>query len=529
MPQPDDTTSPPTEIPGGETPGVVQAIRVLRERWWVIAICAVVSLLVAVIYLERQPKEYSATAALQFTANSLPSQVAGVPSNQSADPEGEKSTNLQLVTTTPVAALVVKALHLKITPAELLNQVSTSNPRDDYIVDISATERDPKLATGIANAFAQQYVVYSQQQNENQLIKGEQLISQRYAQLPSTDTVDRANLRALAQKLLLLKAVQTGNARVADTATIPGAPSSPKKKTTAAAALVVGVLLGIGLAFLLNLLDRRVKSWDEFKELYGFPELASIPRLPNKPRTAGEHEIALEPFRILHNSLSLLSPDHPVKTVLVTSAVAGEGKTTVACGLARAAAHSGRRVILVEADLRHPSFRHQLPLREGTSGLASVLFYNEDPLEPLQSPIRGLERLRVLPAGRIPQSATNLLDPAAVMEAIASLASRADMIVIDSAPLLPVVDTRALLGQPGLDACLIVARAGKTKREEARRVRSVLDQARQAGVGLVINALSNIAGGYYYGEEPTETDIAMHKGDATMDEPEFVDFAPKSR
>lgn len=524
MPTTDDIISPPTEIPG-----VVQAIRVLRERWWIIAICAIVSLLVAVIYVERQPKEYTATAALQFTANSLPSQVAGVPSNQSVDPEGEKSTNLQLVTTTPVAALVVKALQLKTTPADLLEQVSASNPRDDYIIDISATEQDPKLAADIANAFAQQYVVYSQQQNENQLIKGEQLINQRYAQLPLSDTVDRANLHALAQKLLLLKAVQTGNARVADTAAIPSAPSSPKKKTTAAAALVVGLLLGIGLAFLLNLLDRRVKSWDEFKELYGIPELASIPQLPHQPRTAGEREIALEPFRILHNSLSLLAPDHNVKTVLVTSAVAGEGKTTVASGLARAAALSGRRVILIEADLRHPSFRYQLPLEEGTPGLASALFYDEDPLELLQTPIAGLDRLRVLPAGRIPRNATNLLRPAALMEVIASLSSSADLIVIDSAPLLPVVDTRALLGEPSMDACLIVARAGKTKREEARRVRSVLDQTRPAGVGLVINALSEVTGGYYYGEEPTETDVAMGDRDATMDDSELVDVATKPR
>jgi succinoglycan biosynthesis transport protein ExoP len=509
---------------------LLRALGVLRERWWVVAICAVVSLLAAVVYVEGQPKEYTATAALQFTANSLPSQVAGVPSNQSVDPEGEKSTNLQLVTTTPVAALVVKALQLDATPAHLLGQVSASNPRNDYIIDISATEQSPKLATDIANAFAQQYVVYSQQQNENQLIKGEQLIDKRYAQLPTTDTVDRANLRALAQKLLLLQAVQTGNARVADTAVIPTAPTSPKKRATAAAALVVGLLLGIGFAFLLNLLDRRVKSWDEFKEIYGLPELASIPKLPNRPRTTGEQEIALEPYRILHNSLSLLSPRHKIKTVLVTSAVAGEGKTTVAFGLARAAALSGRQVILVEADLRHPSFRGQMTLAPGAAGLASALFYDEDPFELLQTPIPGLDRLMVLPAGRIPRNATDLLRAGALMEVVAALSSRAELVVIDSAPLLPVVDTRALLSEPSIDACLIVARADRTKREEARRTRSVIEQARPAGTGLVINALAEVTGGYYYGERASETDMARGDGDIATDDPELVDVtATRSR
>jgi len=502
-------------------PGLLRALQVLRERWGVIAICALASLLAAVTYLERQPKQYTATAALQFTANSLPSQVAGIPTNQSPDPEGEKSTNLQLVTTTPVAALVIQELRLKSTPASLLGQVSADSPRNDYIVDVSATDQNPRLAADIANAFAQQYVVYSQLQNENQLIKGEQLITQHLARLPASDTTDRANLNALDQKLLLLQAVQTANARVVDTAATPKSPSSPKKKTSAAVALIVGVLVGIGLTFLLNLLDRRVKSWEEFKELYGLPELAIIPELPHEPKTAQEQEVALEPFRILHNSLSLLAPDHPVKTVLVTSAVAGEGKTTVSCGLARAAALSGRQVVLVEADLRHPSFRAHLPLDEHAHGLASVLFDREDPLELLQSPIRGLNRFTVLPAGRIPRNATNLLRPDAVMEAIASLSSRADLIVIDSAPLLPVVDTRALLGELNIDACLMVARAGATKREEARRARSVLDQRRPYGVGLVINALSEVTGGYYYGDERTRPAVAI-------DESELVDLAADS-
>jgi capsular exopolysaccharide synthesis family protein len=505
----------------GDVPGLVRSLQVLRERWWVVVICAAVSLAAAVIYLQRQPKQYTATAALQFTTNSLPSQVAGISSNQSQDPEGEKSTNLQLVTTEQVAALVINELRLKTTPASLLGQVSASSPHNDYIVNVSAIEQNPKEAAEIANAFARQYVVYSQEQNENQLIKGEQLINQHLARLPATDTTDRANLSALFQKLLLLQAVQTANARVAATAATPTSPTSPKKKSTAAVALVVGTLLGIGLAFLLNLLDRRVKSWEEFKELYGFPELASIPRLPSKPRTAAEREIALEPFRILHNSLSLLTPGHPVKTVLVTSAVAGEGKTTVACGLARVAALSGREVILVEADLRHPSLKQQLPLDEHAPGLASVLFDRGDPLELLQSPIRELNRLMVLPAGPVPKNATNLLRSDIMVETIASLSDRAHLVVIDSAPLLPVADTRVLLDELSVDACLVVARAGTTKREEARRARSVFDQRRLLSVGLVINGLTEVAGGSYYGDARTQTGVGL-------DQPELVDLAADS-
>lgn len=496
-----------------ETPGIVGALRVLRERWWIVVLCALTSLVVAVAYVSHKPKQYTATAALQFITNSLPSQVTGVQENQSLDPEGTKATYVQLVTTTPVAKLVIKALNLNYTPTQLLDEVSASNPQNDYIVDVAATDTNPERATAIANAFAHQYVLYSQQQNVEQLIKGEQLIDQKYAQLPETDTVDRANLRGLYQKLLLLQAVQTGNAQVIDTANVPTSPSSPKTVATAAIALVVGILLGIGLSFLLNLLDRRVRSWEELEELYGLPALASIPQLPRRLRDLAEQEIALEPFRILHNSLSVLRHANEVKTVLVTSALPGEGKTTVALGLARAAAMTGREVILVEGDLRRPTLEQQLtashdatwpqhdpPKPAGNSpGLSAVLLDGADPLQLLSTPIPGLPQLKVLFGGFAHTNTPNLFDAANLRNAFQLLAARADMVVIDSAPLLPVVDTRALLDALSLDACLIVARVGTITRQDIRRARAIFDRRLLSGVGLVINELSETADRGYYG------------------------------
>jgi len=495
-----------------DTPGLVRALRVLRERWWVVALCAIVSFGAAVAYVGRKPNQYTATASLQFTTNSLPSQVAGVGSGQSLDPEGEKNTNVQLVTTTPVALLVLRQLGLHETVDELLLQVKASNPQNDYIVDVTATNGDPNLAAGIANAFVRQYVVYSQHQNEQQLVKGQQLIEQKAATLPPGDTTDRTNLAGLAQKLLLLQAVASANARVATTTATPSSPSSPKRRTTAIAALIFGTLLGIGLAFLLNLLNSRVASVEEFEELYGLQALAGIPRLSRSAANSREREIELEPFRILQNSLSLLAPGHEVKTVLVTSAVPGEGKTTVALGLARAAALSGSEVILVEADLRRPSFSERLRVDPRAAGLAAVLFEGEDPVELLQSRLPGLPGVRVLPAGPVPSDATSKLRPYDLASAFRSLAVEANLIVIDSAPLLPVVDTRALLDELNLDAHLIVARAGVTKRDEIRGVRSLLDQRNLTNVGLVVNALSSGSAKYYYGADsptPAATELVV--------------------
>jgi succinoglycan biosynthesis transport protein ExoP len=481
-----------------ETPGLVRALRVLRERWPVILLCGLVAAVVAFVYVEHKHNVYTATASLQFTTNSLPDEVAGVGGGASLDPEGEKNTNVQLVTATPVAEAVIKQLRLKQSPAELLNQVTASDPQNDYVVDVAATDGDPKAAAGIANAFATQYVNYSQEQNQQQLIKGQQLIEQREAQLPTGDTVDRANLAALSQKLLLLQSVASANARVANTAETPGSPSSPNRKATVLVALIFGLIAGIALAFLLNMLNNRVNAWEEFAALYGLPELAAIPELP-RSRSSRERESELEPFRILNNSLALLAPDHVVKTVLVTSAVPGEGKTTVAVGLARAAALSGSRVVLVEADLRRPSIGSRLQVDPRADGLASVLFDGADPSDLLQEPVAGMPRLRVLPAGPVPEDAANRLRPDALGRALASLSLHADLIVIDAAPLLPVVDTRLLLDELDLDAHLIVARVGLTKRHEIRSVRALIEQRRLEHVGLVINALSSSIARDYYG------------------------------
>jgi capsular exopolysaccharide synthesis family protein len=480
-------------------------MRVLRERWWVVLICAIVSLGVALLYLHRQPKQYTATAKLEFTASSIPSQVAGVPQNQSADPEGEKATNLQLVTATPVAALVVKALKLSTTPAALLEEITASNPNNDYIVDVAALDRSPEQAAAIANQFAQQYVVYSQQQNEAQLIKGEQLINQKLTQLPTSDTADRANLRVLYQKLLLLQAVQSGNAKVVGTASVPASPSSPKTKSTAVIALVVGLLLGAGLSFLLNAIDRRIKSLEEFEEIYKLPAMASVPQLPRRMHSDWARDLALEPFRILRNSLALVEREGTVKTVLVTSAVASEGKTTVALGLARACALAGQQVILVDADLRRPNLGPRLESAEASrGGLSSSLLDEEDPLELLSAPTQEVDRLRVLTSGPIPLHASDLLRSERLAGVFARLASDADLLVIDSAPLLPVADTRTLLDELEVDICLIVGRLGTTTRDQARRTRLVLDQRKLANIGLVVDELT-ATGGAYYGDDRSVT------------------------
>lgn len=480
-------------------PGIAHALSVLRERIWVIALCAIVALAAAIVYVERKPNQYTATAALQFTTNSVPNQVAGVDTGQSIDPEGEKNTNVQLVTSTAVASGVIRALNLRMSPAELLDDVTASDPQNDYIVDVAVTNEDPASAAKIANAFTREYVEYSKRENEEQLIKAQAVIAEKEAALPATDTAGREELNQLSHKMLALQAVAAANARVINTATAPGSPSSPNRKATAIVALVFGLLLGVGLAVLLHVLSRRINSVEDFERFYGLRALSGIPKIVRPPRTRDERDRAMEPYRILRNSLGIVARSDEVKTVLVSSAVPGEGKTSVATGLARTAALSGERVVLVEADLRRPTFAERLRVDGSADGLTAALLDGVDPLELLQQPFPEVPRLRVLPAGPVRADAASRLRPFELTRVFDALASTADLIVIDSAPLLPVVDTRVLLDELGVDVPLIVVRVGVTTRDDAKAVRTLLEQRRLTrGTGLVVNALSDRGLNYYY-------------------------------
>ena len=378
---------------GSETPGLINALRVLRERWFVVVIAIVVCVGVSAVLTLKATKQYTATAKLLFTQNQLLTEVGGTAPQPSADPQADQATNLLLVPTNEVATAVKQALRSPLSVSDLLGEVSTANDQTSNIVDVLATDPDPTQASAVANAFAEQYVTLSQRANLQQVLAGEQIIAQRLAALPATpaNAATRANLEAAAQKLVVLQAVQTGNAQVVDRATPPTSPSSPNKKVNLIVALIFGVALGVGLAFLLNLLDRRLKDIDEFEDIYGTRALATIPQTRRRKSKVAD-PATIEQFQILRNGLSLLTARQVGRVVLVTSAVRGEGKTTVAVGLARAAASTGQQVILVEADFRRPSFRARLPMDNDPRGLSTALWEPVDPGSLFRTPVRAHAR-----------------------------------------------------------------------------------------------------------------------------------------
>ena len=484
--------------PGHDIPGLVRALRILRERWWIVLATTVACVAVTFLWSKAQTKEYTATSQLIFRQNNLVEQAGGVSPAADTDPEATKATNVLLVTARSVAEAVLRDQKLDESVDDLLNQVDVESESNANVVNVSVTDTDAHRAAAIATSWAQQFVAYSQRTARDKVRQGEALIRERLDALPPTATNDRTQLSNALTRLVQLEAVQTGDADVLDVAPVPESASAPKPARNAAIALVLGLLLGVGIAFLLNVLDRRVKTLEEFEELYGKRALGSIPHRTRDPTTPRERQAALEPFRILGNALGFLVPAGELRTIMVTSAVPGEGKSTVAAGLARTMALAGEQDVLVEADLRRPTFHEQFQFDRDPRGLTNALVGGASIRDLRRSALPGLRTLTVVPAGPLPPNPTELLRSPEMQSVLRELAEQVDMIVLDAPPLLPVADAQVLLDQPQVDACLVVARAFQTTREQARRARAILDRHPLRPVGLVVNGLREKDSGYDY-------------------------------
>lgn len=497
--------------PEGEPSSLIGAARVVRERWWLVLLAVVVCVGASLALSKTATTEYEASAQLligqQGTLATVVNQNA--PQQTSSDPERDQGTALLLVTSPTVAARV-KAATKDPAPVDELNAaVAASVEPDANLITLTATDPDPARAQRLANAFVEQYAAYRRQTARAAVSEGIKELRTQRDQLPPENVAQRQTITVALLNITAIGAVTQGDAQVVSRAALPTTPSAPRTKRNLILAAVLGLVLGIGLVFLLDLFDRRLKSVEDFEQAFGVRALATIPEQPRTPANDRDRAALLEPFRILTSGLSFLAADRPVRVLLVTSAVPGEGKSTVSSGLARAAALTGQRVVLVEADLRRPTFHTQFDLQGDARGLSSALVGVAPPEELLRTVVHGLPQLAILPAGPIPPNSAELLRMKAMEDILEALLRTADLVVLDAPPLLPVADSQVLLDNPLVDATLIVGRAYKTKRDDAARTRIILDRHPETNLGLVVNGSRSAEGAYeYYG--PVEPSKRRH-------------------
>jgi len=293
-----------------------------------------------------------------------------------------------------------------------------------------------------------------------------------------------------------------------DDATLPTSPFTPSYPKNLLVGGFVGILLGYLAAFVRMNLDRKLRSMDEVEELIETPVLAILPDVKDLDRRQTEgidrshRGPAAEAFRQLRTNFRFVDVDNPIRTVVITSANEGEGKSTVAANLARVLANAGQDTILVDADLRRPVVAGVYGV-DSQIGLAQVLVGDVTADEALQE--SSIEHLKVMSAGRVPHNPSELLGSHRMQQLLQEL-SRDHLVVLDAPPLLPVTDAALLAGIA--DGAIVVFAIGQTYKEQAKLAKRRLTQTGGRMLGVVLNraplrGLGAVVYGYGYGSYTT--------------------------
>ena len=492
-----------------EQGGPLVVLRMLRRRIGIVLLCAVLLPAAALAFSLAQEKQYSATASLLFRDPQLDQKLFGstvfAPSN---DPTREAATNAKLASLEVVAARTSKAIGNELTPGEITGKITVEPAGQSDVVSIIATDNDPKFAASLANQFAQQFIAFRRDADRSKISSAQELVEQQLGRLNAEerDGPQGTALRQRGEELRILAALQTGNAELVQPANTPESPSSPKPMRNGMIGLVLGLIFGCGLAILLERLDRRLKDPQQVSDLYGRPVIGAVPEsreIARAEQSFGDLPTnEAEPMRMLRANLRYFNVDHDVRVVLVTSAAPGEGKSTVAKHLASAAASTGDRVLLLEADLRRPTLKNRLHLT-GDNGLSQVLAGTRSlrsAIQEVEVAGSGGERrtLSVLASGPIPPNPTDLIESDRMRQVIKAVSEKYELVVIDTPPTSVVSDAIPLV--KGVDGVLVVARLGKTTRDASIHLRNQLTNLGANVLGVVVNSISRGgAHGYGYG------------------------------
>jgi capsular exopolysaccharide synthesis family protein len=477
-------------------------LSILRRRWLVMGAIVLACVAVGVVHQRKAAKSYSSTASVAFQSGT-PSDSALQISTGGSEPQREANTEVLLAHSTAVAEGVREELHLSASPSELLGEVEVEAAPNANVLNLIATTGSPEFSTRLANAFAAQYIAFRVKSQLSGIETAQTRLGQQIASLPAGSS-EKASLEGYAQKLNALRAVAGGGASVIGLAG-PGKLVGKSLTTTIILSLVIGLALALATVFLLESLDRRIKTLEEFERQYRLPVLSAIPQSGFRVRRAADRTELLEPYRILRSALDFAAVTREIDTLMLTSAVSGEGKTTVAVDLAHTIALAGRRVVLIELDLRRPTFSLNFDL-ESADGLTTALTSDRPVADLLIEPLADVPNLSVLPAGRIPFNPSELLGSPAIAEIISELGGEGTMVIVDAPPLNPVADAHVLLNNPAINAAILIARIDHTTRDDVTRARRILDHHIVEPVGLVVTGIRE-AGEYgyqsYRGDEPT--------------------------
>jgi succinoglycan biosynthesis transport protein ExoP len=513
-------------LDGAQSAQPMDYFRVVRERKWVILTTLLVVVAAVLAYSLLATPKYRATAEILRQTVNFEETLFGNTVFYS-DVARQLETGANLVKLNKVAQMVKDSLESERSVESLLKMTSATTVGETDIIRVSVESADPAEAAAVANAFATQFIQYRLEANRAILEAADQRVLDELDQMipAERESEEGRTLAQFRKQLKTLSATQTGGFELAQEATEALSPFSPKPLQNTGFALGGGLILGILLAFLLDYVDRRIKSEETLEKEFGLPVLASVPRIGlgwsfgrgRRPKGligfASADSPFLEAYRTLRSNLRFYQLEHRTQTLLITSGLAQEGKTVTAINLGLSLALSGARVILIEADLRRPMIDQYLDLdtRLGVSSVLAGTSTFSDSLQVVRVPdfvpdprlrARGhtkgstmQQALLCMTSGPLPPNPAELLGSRRMKELIDTAAGHAEYVLIDTPPVLLVSDAINLAAHT--NGVIIAAKMKGTTLDEARDVRTLLERSGCRALGIVANGVGKRRGGYY--------------------------------
>jgi Mrp family chromosome partitioning ATPase/capsular polysaccharide biosynthesis protein len=505
----------------------------LRRRKWIVLSCVLLVPAAALFFSLQQTKQYEATAEVYIDKQNLASALTGIPDSTapvSEDRAAATQANLASVPDVARRAIAIAETDDR-TAGQLLAASSVSSKGVSDILEFKVTDPDPALAATLATAYAKAFTEYRAELDTRAIVNAREEVAAKLRALERAGRDQSQLYESLSdkeQELATLQTLQTSRAEVVRTA--DGAVQvSPKPVRDAVLGLVLGLVLGVGLAFAIDAIDTRVRSSAEIGEKLGLTLMGRVPPPPKKLQKGDQLVMVTQPsgtraeaFRVLRTNLDFarLGGDD-LRSILITSAVEQEGKSTTAANLAVALARSGTSVCLVDLDLRRPyldKFFH-LQVGHGITDVALGLATLEQALTEIDL-ATGLPRkhadvpqrsallvadgdtgvLHVLGSGPLPPDPGEFVGTRKLAEILMELRERYDILLIDSPPLLRVGDAMTLSSR--VDGLLVVTRLNLVSRPALGELARVLEAAPAPKLGYVVTGSGGqaaYAGSYAYG------------------------------
>jgi capsular exopolysaccharide synthesis family protein len=484
----------------------------LRPVWrfkWLVLLLIAAAVAGTYVYYAHKPKVFETSTELYVGTSQLETLLQQF-NNQSPTSIADDA---RLVTTPQVAARVAQDLHLDVSPDALLGSVTaTSAGTTDFLV-IGAQASSPALAANLANGFAHAYLEVAA---ANYTATARGAVTQIERQLGrlsgASNTLKRAALQTLLGQVIAQASLSPQIGQQEAPAVAPVSPSSPKPVRNAIFAGALALLMGLIASYAFDRSDTRLRRLDDFERLLGLPVLASIPRVRHASPSANEMtavpQTLREPYRTLRVNVDMIRAKEGLRTLMITSALPSEGKTTTVRNLALAYREAGLSVAIIEGDMRRPMLAELFGV-PGDRGLSEILETGADASSALVT-VAGAgraARIDLLPAGKPSDNPAAHLHPEAFRAIRNQLLVDHALVLIDSPPILAVSDALIMAAQ--VDGVIFVVRAAVSTDATTKRLRRTFDQISGAKlVGTVANAVSDELGvdayRYYYGMPQTD-------------------------